>query len=165
MYHAYVNIREQADLFAHYVGLELKGRIVSQGFTAKSVAEAIGRSPAAFNRWLNGKNEIPLAVIFEACAAIDSEPQLIVAGAYSRISRALGEATGERPPAAKTERALQEDGGHQRVRAVLRRLPPPAEPTLRSPAGSASDEDEAYLPQAARHGDEAIKQLDPDEPA
>lgn len=89
-----MNIRERAETFSRYVGLELKGKIVSQQFTAKSVAEAIGRQPAAFNRWLNGKVEMPLTVLCEACEFIDVEPSKIVEDAYSRLAVEFGERDG-----------------------------------------------------------------------
>ena len=82
-------------MFAQYVGLELKGRITSQGFRATEVAVATGRSPSAFNRWLNGKAELPLAVLCQACEVIDAEPSLIVGHAYDRMAVALGERGGE----------------------------------------------------------------------
>lgn len=94
MYTIHMDTRERADLFAKYVGLQLKGRIISQGFTAKAVAGMIGRSPAAFNRWVNGKTEIPLAVLCEACEVIDLEPTFIVDEAYNRMAVALGERDG-----------------------------------------------------------------------
>lgn len=90
-----MDTRERAEAFAKYIGLELKGRIISQGFTAVRVAEASGRSPAAFNRWLNGKAEIPLVALCEACEIIGVEPKFIVETAYDRMVFALGETSGE----------------------------------------------------------------------
>lgn len=90
-----MNTRQRAETFTLYVGLELKGKIVSQGFTAQKVAETIGRSPAAFNRWLNGKSELPLSVLCEACEIIDVEPRQIVETAYDRMAVALGERDGD----------------------------------------------------------------------
>ena len=89
-----MNIRQRAETFSRYVGLELKGKIVSQQFTAKAVAEAIGRQPAAFNRWLNGKVEMPMTVLCEACEYIDIEPSKIVDDAYSRLAVDFGERDG-----------------------------------------------------------------------
>jgi transcriptional regulator with XRE-family HTH domain len=80
-----MNARQRAAIFSHYVGLELKGKITAQGFTAKAVAEAASRSPAAFNRWLNGRVELPLTVLCEACEIIGVEPAFIVDVAYSRL--------------------------------------------------------------------------------
>jgi transcriptional regulator with XRE-family HTH domain len=91
-----VSTRERADTFVQYVGLELKGRIISRGFTAQRVAETMGRSPAAFNRWLNGRSDIPLAVLCEACEIIGVEPRSIVEYAYDRMVGELGEVDGSR---------------------------------------------------------------------
>ena len=89
-----MNTRARAEAFARYLGLELKGRIVSQGFTALKVAQMTGRSPAAFNRWLNGKVDLPVAVLCEAAEVIDVEPRDIVDAAYNRMAVALGERSG-----------------------------------------------------------------------
>ncbi|MBG6083282.1 helix-turn-helix domain-containing protein [Zhihengliuella flava] len=89
-----MNTRERSEAFTRYVGLELKGRITAHGFTAKTVAESMGRSVAAFNRWLNGKVEIPLSVVCEACELIDIDPREIVERAYDRMAMTLGERDG-----------------------------------------------------------------------
>lgn len=89
-----MNTRARAEAFARYLGLELKGRIVSQGFTALKVAQMTGRSPAAFNRWLNGKVDIPVTVLCEASEVIDVEPQDIADAAYNRMAVAMGERSG-----------------------------------------------------------------------
>lgn len=89
-----MDIRKRAEIFSRYVGLELKGKITTQGYSAKAVAEGIGRQPAAFNRWLNGKVEIPLSVFCEACEYIDVEPQKLIEDAYSRLAVEHGERTG-----------------------------------------------------------------------
>lgn len=85
---------ERAERFALYVGLELKGMIVSKGFTALRVAQTTGRQPAAFNRWLNGKVDIPVRVLCEACEVIDAEPSEVVGRAYDRMVAVLGERDG-----------------------------------------------------------------------
>ncbi|WP_158609491.1 helix-turn-helix domain-containing protein [Cellulomonas triticagri] len=90
--------RERAEVFTRLVGLELKGRIVSRGFTAQQVARAGGRSPAAFSRWLNGKVEIPLAVLCESCEIIGVDPKDVVEAAYGR----LGAEGRSAPPAGAT---------------------------------------------------------------
>lgn len=87
--------RRRAELFTRYVGLELKGKIISRGFTAAQVAVDNHRSIAAFNRWLNGKVQIPLAVLCEACETIGVEPRDIVQTAYDRVVVECGEITGE----------------------------------------------------------------------
>jgi transcriptional regulator with XRE-family HTH domain len=89
-----MNIRQRAETFSRYVGLELKGKITSQEFTAKAVAEGIGRQPAAFNRWLNGKVELPMTVLCEVCEYIDIEPAKVVEDAYARLAVEFGERDG-----------------------------------------------------------------------
>lgn len=89
-----MDTRDRADLFTRYVGLELKGKITSRGFTALAVATTMGRSPAAFNRWLNGKAEIPLPVLCEASEVIGVEPTAIVSAAYDRLAYEHGEIDG-----------------------------------------------------------------------
>lgn len=89
-----MNNRDRAETFARYLGLELKGKIIRQGHTAKSVADDMGRSPAAFNRWLNGKVELPLSVFAEACEVIDVDPQGLVEDAYARLCVDFGERDG-----------------------------------------------------------------------
>lgn len=86
-----MNTRERGELFGRYVGLELKGAIVSRTLTAKAVAEKIGRADANLNRWLNGKTEIPIAVVCEICEVLDLEPRVIVEHAYDRMVEELGE--------------------------------------------------------------------------
>lgn len=93
-----MNKRQRSETFARYVGLSLKGRIITQGFTAKAIAEKMGRSPAAFNRWLNGKVEIPLSVFAEACEVIGVEPQHVIEDAYSRLCLEQGERDGRQYP-------------------------------------------------------------------
>jgi len=113
--------RQRAELFSTYVGLELKGKITARGYTAKAVALAAHRSPAAFNRWLNGRVELPLAVLCEACEVIGVEPQVIVDIAYSRIVVEYGGADrGQWQPSGQTPdvRALPDD--EEMLRAAKR---------------------------------------------
>lgn len=86
-----MDIRARAVIFAQYVGLRLKGEIATRGFTANQVAKAIDRSPSAFNRWINGKAELPLAVLGAACEHIGVEPGKIVQEAYDRLADEYGE--------------------------------------------------------------------------
>ncbi|MGO1769587.1 MAG: helix-turn-helix domain-containing protein [Microbacterium sp.] len=79
-----MDTRQRAVLFTRYVGLELKGKITARGHTAKSVAETAHRSPAAFNRWLNGRVDLPLTVLFEACEIIGVAPAVIIEAACER---------------------------------------------------------------------------------
>ena len=83
--------RERAEDFTRYVGLELKGAIASRGFTAQNVASATGRSPAAFNRWINGKSDIPMTALCESCELIGVEPDSIIENAYARMVAKHGE--------------------------------------------------------------------------
>lgn len=89
-----MSTRERAEAFVKYVGLELKGRIISQGFTAQEVAQGTGRSISAFNRWLNGKVDIPLAVVCESCEYIGFDIKTLVEDAYSRMAIIYGEVDG-----------------------------------------------------------------------
>ncbi|WP_333810750.1 helix-turn-helix transcriptional regulator [Timonella senegalensis] len=89
-----MSTRHRAERFAQYVGLELKGAIISRGFTAKQVAETTGRSPAAFNRWINGKAELPIVALSESCEVIGIEPSFIVENAYARMIMEFGELDG-----------------------------------------------------------------------
>lgn len=93
-YDAHVDKRERAAEFVRLLGLELKGRIVSQGWTANAVARSMNRSPAAFNRWLNNRVEIPLGVLCEACETIDVDPSTVVDYAYNRLAVLYGERDG-----------------------------------------------------------------------
>lgn len=86
-----MDIFEKAEIFATYVGLELKGAITARGRTAKEIAEFTRHSPAAFNRWLNGKTPIPVTVLCEVCEVLEIDPQKIVGWAYDRIAVAYGE--------------------------------------------------------------------------
>lgn len=91
-----MSTRQRAERFSQYVGLELKGAIVSRGFTAKQVAEITDRSPAAFNRWLNGKAELPIVALSESCEVIGIEPSVIIENAYARMIMEFGELDGTR---------------------------------------------------------------------
>lgn len=86
-----MDTRKRGEAFSLYVGLELKGKITARGQTAKAVAERIGRAEANLNRWLNGKTEIPLAVVCEVCEAIGVEPRTIAEYAYDRVVEEFGE--------------------------------------------------------------------------
>lgn len=86
--------RKRAEEFTRMVGMELKGAITSRGFNATEVAKLTGRSPAAYNRWLNGKVGIPMSVLCESCEVIGVEPQFIVETAYNRMAVAYGEVDG-----------------------------------------------------------------------
>lgn len=85
-----MDIRERATVFSTYVGLELKGKITARGHTAKFVAEQARRSASALNKWLNGRVELPMAVLCEACEIIGVEPGAIIDAAYDRLREELG---------------------------------------------------------------------------
>lgn len=85
-----MNNAARAALFTTYVGLELKGRITTRGFNAQQVSTQTNHSPAAFNRWLNGKTPIPMAVLCEVCEVIGVEPRRIVTAAYDRLLQEHG---------------------------------------------------------------------------
>lgn len=104
--------RQRALTFSRYVGLELKGKITARGFTAKDVAMASGHSAAAFNRWLNGRVELPLTVLCEACEIIGIEPRFVVDVAYDRLIVEY------RGPGEAVPRAAPGVGGQQDTEAV-----------------------------------------------
>lgn len=85
-----MDIRDRAETFSTYVGLELKGKITARGFTAKAVAERSRRSASALNKWLNGHVELPMSVLCEACEIIGVSPAAIVDAAYERLYEELG---------------------------------------------------------------------------
>lgn len=125
-----MNNKERAEAFTLYVGLELKGRIVSQGFTAATIADEMGRSRAAFSRWLNGKQAIPLSVVCEASELIGVDPGDVVSKAYDRLSVAHGEADGFQYPQdvvdeelASIKRETQAEESGKRVGASVHAFP------------------------------------------
>lgn len=137
-----MNIRRRAELFSRYVGLELKGTITSQEFTAKAVAEGIGRQPAAFNRWLNGKVEMPMTVLCEACEFIDVEPAKIVEDAYARLAVEQGERDGRIYP--EEDWAPLVDGGESVI----------GTPDVRSLTQTQDDYDLAARPRSVDRGED-----------
>ena len=86
-----MNNRERSEIFARYVGLQLKGTIVARAATAKQVAAGIGRADANLNRWLNGKTEIPVSVLCEVCEFLGVDPSTVVQHAYDRMVFENGE--------------------------------------------------------------------------
>lgn len=85
-----MNNKERTEAFTLYVGLELKGGIVSKGFTAATIADEMGRSRAAFSRWLNGKQAIPLSVVCEASELLGIDPGDVVSKAHDRLVAVRG---------------------------------------------------------------------------
>ncbi|PDQ36028.1 MAG: hypothetical protein B5766_02485 [Candidatus Lumbricidophila eiseniae] len=82
----------RARAFANFIGLELKGRITTRGYTALAVAIRLGHSPAAFNRWLNGKTEIPLSVYYSVCEVIGVDTIDVADKAARRVIEEHGKA-------------------------------------------------------------------------
>lgn len=99
---------KRADEFARFVALELKGRIISQGFTAKAVAEGIGRPAATLNRWLNNKLPLPLTVLCEISELIGVEPADVVRLAYDRLAVRYGEVNGYQYESSGDEESVQD---------------------------------------------------------
>lgn len=81
-------------IFGKYVGLELKGAIISRGNTAAGVAKSLGHSQSAFTNWLNGKVQIPISVVVNASEVIGIEPSQIIDAAYDRLVYEFGEFDG-----------------------------------------------------------------------
>lgn len=100
-----MNIRDRADLFSRLIGYELKGRIVTRGFTAKAVAERARRSPSALSNWLNGHVGLPLTALFETCEIIGIAPSEVIDAAYDRLRAELGDVTAPTRPHTGTDRA------------------------------------------------------------
>lgn len=84
-------LRNRAKLFSEYVCAELKGSIVSHGFSQGAVADGIGRQKANLSRWLNAKPPIPIDVASEICTFIGEDLQAIVDRASTRVNEKLGE--------------------------------------------------------------------------
>lgn len=76
---------DRGEAFTVYIGAELKGLIASRGWSAAAVARATGHSASALNRWLNGKQALPLPVLLEASDVLGIDPREVVARAYSRL--------------------------------------------------------------------------------
>lgn len=84
-----MNLFERGKRFAFFVGQELKGQIKARGFTAGEVARNTKHSESGYARWLNGKVEIPVSVVYETCDYIGIEPRLVIELAYIRLAREL----------------------------------------------------------------------------
>ncbi|MGV4377973.1 helix-turn-helix domain-containing protein [Trueperella pyogenes] len=91
-YSGSMNIRDQrAQQYSKYVSAELKGLIISRGFTAKNVAQAIGHQQPNMTNWLNAKREMPLSVMLKICEEIGVEPGMVTQRAYDRLVFEAGE--------------------------------------------------------------------------
>ena len=76
---------DRGEAFTAYIGAELKGLIASRGWSAAAVARRTGHSASALNRWLNGKQVLPLPVLLETCDLLGVEPREVVSRAYDRL--------------------------------------------------------------------------------
>ena len=76
---------DRGEAFTAYIGAELKGLIASRGRSAAAVARETGHSASALNRWLNGRQALPLPVLLEACDVLGVEPREVVSRAYARL--------------------------------------------------------------------------------
>ncbi|MCT2042647.1 helix-turn-helix domain-containing protein [Pseudoclavibacter alba] len=124
-----MDIRKRGSTFAKYVGLQLKGEIITRGKTANEVAKATRHSPAAFNRWLNGKTELPLAVLCEVADYIGVDPQVIVDTAYNRLCVEFGERDGKTYSLEAQQDARQESKDLENLtEAANEPVAPPAPP-------------------------------------
>lgn len=70
---------------------EIKGAIVSRGYSQADVASAIGRQSANLSRWLNAKPTIPIEVADEVCEFAGLDLADIVDRAQKRVIDELGE--------------------------------------------------------------------------
>lgn len=70
---------------------EIKGAIVSRGYSQADVASAIGRQSANLSRWLNAKPTIPIEVADEVCEFAGLDLADIVDRAQKRVINELGE--------------------------------------------------------------------------
>lgn len=89
-----MNNFKRGEEFSKFVALELKGRIIAQGFTAKAVAAGIGKPAATLNRWLNNKLPLPISILCEVAEFIGVFPADIVSLAYDRLAVRYGEMNG-----------------------------------------------------------------------
>lgn len=80
------NIEDNGDKFALYVCQELKGAIVSRGFSQARVARSIKRHPNNVSKWLEGKPPVPISVAMQICSVIGVDFVDIVKRAEQRMS-------------------------------------------------------------------------------
>jgi transcriptional regulator with XRE-family HTH domain len=78
---------EKSELFGQYVCAELKGAIVTRGFSQAEVAKAIGKQKANLSRWLNAKPVIPIDVAQAVCEFIGASLKEIVDRATKRVDK------------------------------------------------------------------------------
>ena len=108
-------LRKRADLFGKYISAEVKGAIVTRGYTQTDVAKAIDRQGANLSRWLNGKPTIPIEVAMEVCNYIGIDIRKVVDAAEQRVIDELG----PWPPIEVNQSALSDEEMQRRVNARI----------------------------------------------
>lgn len=83
-------IDTRAQLFAKYLGAELKGAIRSRGFSQAQVADQLGHARSSMANWLNAKPSIPMEVAEKVCLCIGVELRVIVSRAHERVNDEMG---------------------------------------------------------------------------
>lgn len=82
---------ERAKIFAQYVGAEIKGAMVTRGYSQGKVADALGHSRASFTHWLKGEPSIPVEVAQKICEYIGVDLKVLVDRANQRLISEKGE--------------------------------------------------------------------------
>lgn len=89
-------IDTRAQLFAKYLGAELKGAIRSRGYSQAEIADRLGHARSSFANWLNAKPSIPIEVAEKICLCIGVELKIVVARAHQRVNDEMGPYGNER---------------------------------------------------------------------
>ena len=66
-YNGLMELHKQSLLFATYVSKELKATLVRYDASMAEAAKATKHSRTAVTNWLNGRNQLPLRVLYEIC--------------------------------------------------------------------------------------------------
>ena len=90
-------IETRAQLFAKYLGAELKGAIRSRGYSQAEIADRLGHARSSFANWLNAKPSIPVEVAEKICLCIGVDMKVIVGRAHERVNEDMG-VYGDGPP-------------------------------------------------------------------
>lgn len=83
-------LREMSERFGQYLCAEIKGAIVTHGFSQGNVAKGIQRQQANLSRWLNANPVIPIAVAYEVCNYIGADLREITNRAEQRVEEEMG---------------------------------------------------------------------------
>lgn len=83
-------IETRAQLFAKYLGAELKGAIRSRGYSQAEIADRLGHARSSFANWLNAKPSIPVEVAEKICLCIGVDMKVIVGRAHERVNEDMG---------------------------------------------------------------------------